>query len=339
MVTIKAMADKIGVSPTTISNVIHGNTKEVSAETIDKVQLIIKESNYIPNMSARTLAQKCSKIIGVVMKYPKTRGRNAVQDPFNGEVLGALETSISAMGYYMMMYSTDNIEDILKLTATWNVDGLILLGIHAVECQDIKRQTTKPIVFIDCYFYNDEIDYVNVGLEDKESAYEMTQYIISQGHKRIAFLADNRVGVDEERWGGYYQALKDNGIHSNETDFIYLGADEESLKLSLEQVLLRITDFTALFFASDYYATKAINFFTDHHVNVPDVISIVGFDDNILGRNMRPRLTTIRQNPTLKGTLAVEQLLKLIREEPLEKSNIRLPAQVMIRDTVKNLNN
>lgn len=331
------MANKIGVSPTTVSNVIHGNTKAVSPKTIEKVQQIVKECNYIPNMSARTLAQRCSKIIGVVLKYSMSKGRNAVQDPFNGELLGALEVAISAAGYYMMMYSTDNVEDILNLTATWNVDGLILLGVQSIECEEIKKQTEKPVVFIDCYFKNNKFNYVNVGLEDKKSACEMTGYMISQGHRRIAFLADNKIDVDEERWRGYYQALKDHGIPPKENDFIHLGDNEETLEKSLEQVLSRITEFTALFFASDYYAMKAIHFFTDHHVNVPDEISIVGFDDNILGSNTRPRLTTVRQNPTLKGKIAVEQLLKLIREEPLEQTNIKLLAQIIIRDTVKNL--
>lgn len=339
MVTIKEMADKIGVSPTTVSNVIHGKTKEVSQQTIEMVMQVVKENNYIPNMSARTLAQNSSRIIGVIMKYHQIEEKNAVQDPFHSEIIGALEAKIREAGYYMMLYSSDNVEDILKLTATWSVDGLILLGVHAHDCQSIKKQTEKPIVFIDCYFYDDGIPYVNVGLEDMKSTYDMTNYIISQGHTKIAFLADNRIGVDEERWKGYYQALKDHNINCGEQNFIQLDSDPEVLNASLEKLYHRISEFTALFFASDFYAIKAINFFHDRGLKVPDDISVVGFDDNILGRNIRPRLTTVRQNPSEKGELAVKQLVCMLNNEKLDRNNIRVSAKLMIRDTVKNLYN
>ena len=338
MITIKEMADKIGVSPTTVSNVIHGKTKEVSQHTIDKVMQVVKENNYIPNMSARALAQNSSKIIGVVMKYQQIEERNAVQDPFHSEIIGSIETNIRESGYFMMLYSSDTVEDILKLTATWSVDGLILLGVHAHDYQSIRRQTEKPIVFIDCYFYDDGIPYVNVGLEDRKSTYEMTNYIISQGHSKIAFAADNRIGVDGERWLGYYQAMQEHNIICNDHNFVKLDNDPVKLSECLEQLYNRIHDFTALFFASDYYAIKAINYFIDRGLKVPEDISVVGFDDNILGRNMRPRLTTVRQNPSEKGELAVKQLIKLINNEELDQYNIKLSAKLMIRDTVKNLN-
>lgn len=336
MITIKEMAEKIGVSPTTVSNVIHGKVKEVSKDTIDKVKQVVKDYNYIPNMNARTLAQKYSKIIGVMMNYPKVDERNAVQDPFNSEILGALESKIREAGYYMMLYASDKVEDILNLTATWNVDGAIIMGLHANDCYIIKKQTEKPVVFIDTYFNDDEIDYVNVGLEDRKGAYEMTKYLINQGHEKIAFLADNRIGVDEERWNGYIQALQERNIKENY--FIPFGKENNDLNITLDKMYEKIDEFTALFFASDYYAMKSINYFMDRGIEVPNDISIVGFDDNILGRNMRPKLTTVRQNPTDKGILAVKQLMCLIHNEPLEQMNIRLSTELIIRDTVKKLN-
>lgn len=338
MITIKEMADKIGVSPTTVSNVIHGKIKEVSKETIEKVNNVVKECNYIPNMNARTLAQKYSKIIGVVMNYPDTEDRNAVQDPFNSELIGALESEIRAAGYYMMLYASNSAEDILSLAATWNVDGVIVLGLHADDCYNLRRKTDMPVVFIDCYFNKDDMEYVNVGLDDKIGAYNMTKYLIEQGHKRIAFLADSKMGTYKERWNGYLQALKDHNISYHEDDFHLLGRSKALLEKSIEQVYHKRDEYTALFFVSDYYAVKAMNYFLDHGVKVPDDISIVGFDDNILGKNMRPKLTTVRQDPSTKGILAVEQLKRLICNDPLETLNIRLSTEIIIRDTVKCIN-
>lgn len=339
MITIKEMADIIGVSPTTVSNVIHGRVKETSKETIEKVKKVIKEYNYIPNMSARTLSQNSSKIIGVVLKYQLIKGKNIMQDPFNSEILGSIEKNISEAGYYMMFYSSGRADDVLHLTATWNVDGLIVIGAHSKDCQKIEKHTNKPVVFIDCYFYDDGIDYVNIGLEDKKCAYKMTEYLIEEGHEKIAFLADNCIGVDEERYTGYTEALQDNGLPLEEKNYINLDSELIPLKDNLERICDRRKEFTALFCASDYYAMKVVNYLMDNKINVPEDISVVGFDDNILGSNMRPRLTTIRQNPTLKGKIAVKCLMRLIGKQPLMKNNIKLTGQLIIRDTVKKIAN
>ena len=107
MVTIKEIANQLGVSMTTVSNVIHGKTSEVSPATIEMVQKALKESGYVPNMGARNLAQNQSKIIGVVMKERKGRYTNLLCDPFYGELVGAIEKIIRTKDYYLMMNISD----------------------------------------------------------------------------------------------------------------------------------------------------------------------------------------------------------------------------------------
>lgn len=337
MVTIKEMASRLNVSPTTVSNVIHGNTKEVSEQTIQRVQEMIKELNYIPNMSARTLAQNSSKIIGLIMRYPHMEGKSAVQDPFNSELIGMIEREVRKAGYFLMLYSTDKAEEILNMAVTWNVDGVIALGLRAQECRKLKEISGKNIVFIDCYFEDDEESYVNVGLKDRECARQMTEFLISQGHRKIAFLADNQIGVDYERWKGYCDALEKHNLPMEENSFIKIQYDKYGIEDSYREIYTRRSEFTALFFASDYYAVLAINYFYDRGLKVPDDMSIVGFDDNIFGRNARPHLTTVRQHVGEKGRLAVEQVLKLINGEALPVKNIRLDAEIKIRETVKKI--
>ena len=208
MITIKELADKLGVSTTTISNVIHGKTGEVSQATIETVQRAVRDYNYIPNMSARALAQKSSRIIGVVLKFNPQKELNALQDPFAGELMGALEASIREAGYYMMQYVAPNVGDIVRLMKTWNVDGLVLSGFHAQDYKQIRAQTQKPMVFVDCYFGDVGIPYSNVGLEDQTGGRIMTEYLISLGHERIAYLSDNRIGNDWMRWLGYCEAME-----------------------------------------------------------------------------------------------------------------------------------
>lgn len=337
MITIKKIADLLNISPTTVSNVIHGKTKEVSNDTIIKVQNKIKELNYVPNMNARSLARNSSKIIGLIIRYPMMNGKNAFQDPFNSELIGTIEYEVRKAGYFLMLYVTDKASDILTLVSTWNVDGIIIVGLGAKECKQVNDTSDKPVIFIDCYFVDDANQYINVGLKDKEYAKTMTEYLISQGHKKIAFLADNCVGVDLERWKGFKQALCENNLAIDQTNFIRIDYKKNDIFDSLKELHGRLSEFTALFFASDYYAVLGINFLKDKGIHIPNDISVVGFDDNIFGRYMCPKLTTVHQNPGEKGRIAMSLLLNILKNEPVEQTNICLDAELIIRDSVRNI--
>jgi LacI family transcriptional regulator len=337
LITIKEMAQIIGISQTTVSNVIHGKTKEVSQKTIDEVKKVIEEYHYVPNMSARALAKNSSKIIGVIIRYPRIKNRNAAEEPFNGELAGSLEMNIRKAGYYMMFYCPNEVEGVLNFSSTWNVDGLIVLGLTPAECQKIYQYVKKPMVFIDSYFYDDGNPYVNVGLDDQQGAYEMTKYLIEQGHKKIGFFANNCFGVDEERWKGYLRALDEFGVHSAVREPYLLGQLPDELEKSLQRIYAQELTLTASFFSSDYFALNAIRFLREKGLKVPDDVSVAGFDDNVLAKNAYPKLTTVHQDPTMKGKLAVKQLIRLINNQPLEQNNIKLPTNLVIRDSVRKI--
>ncbi len=338
MITIKEMANIIGVSSTTVSNVIHGKTKEVSKETVEKVNELLEKYRYVPNMNARNLAKKDSKIIGVVYKYNKNTDNNFIQDPFASEILGAIEVQIRKHEYYTMIYLSEELDDILRFVSSWNVDGLIAVGFWPDDCHIMKKSIAKPMVFVDSYFNNDGLSYVNVGLKDKEGGYDITKYLIQCGHKQIAFITDCMVSVYGARYEGYKEALQEAGIPISEHNLLFLKPNHKEFEKSIENVYKRHQEFSALFCVSDYYAVKIMNYFIDNGVKLPDDISIVGFDDNLIGQTIRPALTTMRQNPSQKGYLAVEQLIKLIHQMEVEENNIQLTAQLIVRNTVKILN-
>lgn len=219
MITIKDMADLAGVSPTTVTNVLHGRTKKMSKETLQKVQAVIDSSDYVSNMGARLLANYGSKIIGVILNYDRRGESNIISDPFYGTVVGSLEKEIREHGYYMMLYTAGNIEETVRLAKSWNIEGLIALGCKPSDARKMKEQMDLPVVFIDSYFEDKDYEYHNVGLKDFEGGYLMTNYLINKGHRKIAFLADEDevVGVDKARLDGYKTALKEHGIvfHKN----------------------------------------------------------------------------------------------------------------------------
>ena len=114
MITIKEMAEMLGISTTTVSNVINGKTSEVSQKTAEKVQKLLDEYDYVPNMNAKNLAQNHSRLIGIVLKRRKDKYDNIFTDPFHGELLGALEAAIRERGYYMMLYTSEDIDEIVR---------------------------------------------------------------------------------------------------------------------------------------------------------------------------------------------------------------------------------
>lgn len=337
MITIKEIADMLGVSTTTVNNVIHGRTKEVSKSTIERVQKVIDEYEYIPNMNARNLAGNQSKIIGVAMNARKDKYQNALKDNYTGELVGSIERYVRNSGYFMMLYISDDVNQIIKYVATWNVDGLILLGMTDENYIKIRSRFKKPIVVVDSYFGDDVTDYVNIGLEDKKGGYEITRYLIECGHKRIAFLADNCVGVDGERYHGYREALKEFKIEYQEEDFFLITPGEKKIELCLKKLKEYSENYTAFFCASDYYAAMIMNYLSDHGKIIPGELSIAGFDDNAYAQIVRPALTTVHQDVTKKGEVVARSLFKLINGEILEHNRIILPVKLVKRNSVKRI--
>lgn len=343
MITIKEIANTLGLSTTTVSNVIHGKTKEVSRETIEQVKTILEEYEYVPNINARNLAKNNSKIIGIALKSRKKHfvGKNYIKDAFTSELVGAVERAVNDAGYFLMIYISDDIAETLSYISTWNVDGLIVLGMMDEDCARIKEKYKKAVVFVDSYFYKEAGEFCNVGLEDEKGSYQITKYVISQGHKKIAFVSDVCVAVEAMRYAGYQKAMKEAGLEYSDEDFIYIDEEEvkseETDKTGLQSILEACKKYTAFICSTDFHASAVISYLYDHGIKVPEAVSVTGFDDNYYSKFVRPKLTTIHQDPEQKGRIAVEMLMQQISGKEPEKKIVILPIELKIRDSVKRI--
>lgn len=340
MITIKAIAARLGLSTTTVSNVIHGKTKEVSAETIARVQKFLEEVEYVPNINARNLAQGQSKIIGVVLKTLDFRlwySDNILSDPFVAEMIGGIERAVREAGYYMMLYISDDIAEIIQHISIWNVDGLILFSMMDDDGNRVAAKYHKPIVCIDTYSSEKSDDFINVGLDDEKGTCQAVKYLIENGHRKIGFFTDNRVGVDRARFWGYRRALKEAGIEYSDRDFFLFKPTKESVDRNIEKLCWKARNYTALFCCSDIYAVIIMAALKDRGFRIPEDISIIGFDDNLYSRVCTPRLTTVHQDATQKGKVAAEILIGLIRGVQPVSKDVRLETRLEIRDTVKKI--
>ena len=338
MITIKEMAEMLGISTTTVSNVINGKTSEVSQKTAEKVQKLLDEYDYVPNMNAKNLAQNHSRLIGIVLKRKKDKYDNIFTDPFHGELLGALEAAIRERGYYMMLYTSEDIDEIVRNVVSWNTEGLILIGMLHDDYLKIRSKYKKPAVLIDSYTPKNIARYVNIGLDDEEGGYLMTKYLLDCGHRKIAFLADNMEGVDYIRYTGHQRALQEYGLDIDLDNLIVIRPSKYERQGSMEEIYAVAHKFTAFMCCSDYYAVTLMKYLKAKGIRFPEDLSITGFDDNLYAQLACPSLTTIHQDIFQRGTIAAEYLFKMIDGWNPKTTNLSLPVRLVVRDSVKLLN-
>lgn len=336
MVTIRDIAKATGVSATTVSNVIHGRANRVSAETIQNINNAIKELGYVPNMSARSLVSNSSKVIGFVNHVMIRNNTNFMEDPFHSAAIGAIEAALRENGYYLMLRTVENSEELVTFLQNWNVDGLFFTGIFRDKFFDSLQGLHIPVVFIDSYVRIPQ--FCNVGLEDFTGSYNATHYLIEKGHRRIAFASPNIKdgGVLQERFLGYKAALAEASIPFDKSLIFQQEMDIASCKIVSNEIV-KHPDITGLVVSADLMAAGIMAGLKENGLSIPDDISIVGFDDISLAQLVSPPLTTIRQDMNLKGRLAVDFMLQLLNGTPLDTTEVILPTKLIERGTVKSL--
>ena len=336
MIRIKDIADRAGVSPTTVSNVIHGKTGRVSKATVEKINRILKEMEYVPSISARMLANNSSGLIGVALGFMKKGNASSFEDPFVSAMLGNLEYQIREHGYYMMLVARHEKDDLMQQALGWNFDGMIAMALKEKEIAELSERLGKPLVTIDQYL-PPELGVRSITMDDRGGAYQMSQYLIGKGHKKFLFLSDCDLGVDHYRWLGVRQAMEEAGIEDFESRHIVIPWNPEQREKAYEEMLPFFKKQTALFFSSDYYALEASNFLQNRRIKVPEEISIAGFDDVTYATLARPKLTTVHQMVDGKARRAVEVLMHLIQDEPVQKDIPPLPTTLVERESVRDL--
>ena len=336
MIRIKDIADRAGVSPTTVSNVIHGKTGRVSKATVEKINRILKEMEYVPSISARMLANNSSGLIGVALGFMKKGNASSFEDPFVSAMLGNLEYQIREHGYYMMLVARHEQDDLMQQALGWNFDGMIAMALKEKEIAELSERLGKPLVTIDQYL-PPELGVRSITMDDRGGAYQMSQYLIGKGHKKFLFLSDCDLGVDHYRWLGVRQAMEEAGIEDFESRHIVIPWNPEQRAKAYEEMLPFFKKQTALFFSSDYYALEASNFLQNRGIKVPEEISIAGGADVTYATLARPKLTTVHQMVDGKARRAVEVLMHLIQDEPVQKDIPPLPTTLVERESVRDL--
>lgn len=334
MATLKDIAREAGVSSVTVSNVINGNYKKVSAQKIELINQIIEKYHYTPNATARSLAVKKSNIIGVVVPYI-TPSENFLKSPYNAQMLGIIEKNVRNHNYYLMVKCVEKSTDVIPVIHTWNVDGIIALGVIEDEAIELTKQLDKhPIVFVDTYTNNPEIS--NICIDDERGGYIATKYLIQKGHRDICFVGPNHndTNVVEKRYNGYISAMKECGFESNIRSELAVSTSFEcGLELAKKMAFAK-PNITAIFTTADILALGLMQGLRLCGKRVPEDISIIGFDNLIECRYAQPMLTTVSQNIEKKADMASDLLFKMIENGDKKGGKEMIDVELVERQSV-----
>ena len=329
--TLKEIAQAAGVSMTTVSNVINGNLHRVSPETVERIRKIIQESGYVPNQAARSLAQRESRFVAIIIQA--IPNENIFRNPYTAEYVGALTIHLYQQGYYPLIRFTDDYRDVEADLRGWNVAGAIFSGTFPQHLKNIKSLTTVPTVFTDCYFRIPGTNHV--GVDDVMGGQMAGEYMAKKGHQRLAFIANSieESDVDQHRLLGFREGLAAHQIDLADDFVLPTPASVYNPDL-LSELMKRPDAPTAIFCASDRVAAQLLQTLDHLHYRVPEDVSVMGFDNLPIAELTHPPLTTLAQDIDQKATLVVDMLVRHIRQKELPPERTLLGVWLVERKSV-----
>ncbi|MCY9657554.1 LacI family DNA-binding transcriptional regulator [Paenibacillus chondroitinus] len=329
---IKDVAQKAGVSVTTVSRVLNGE-KYVKDDLKAKVKRAIDELGYAPSHIARSLVRKKTNLIGVIVPD--------LTSSFYSTILSSIEETASLNDYNLLVCNiiedTDKELKYLNVFHEMRVDGIIIM--HEKLSDEIRNFIHKldiPIIFSSVRPVDHK--FISVIIDDYEAAYDATKYLTELGHERIAFIGGDMRDVTsgQNRYVGYRNALKDQRVRII-NDYIRFGDYKTQSGYDMMKELLACEPRpTALFAVSDDMAVGAMNCIHDHQLKVPDDISIIGFDGSQLTELVRPRLSSMEQPIQEMGKITVNTMIDIISNPSSSpREDLILKHKLVVRDSCK----
>lgn len=324
-ITIRDIAEELGLSTATVSNVIHGKTQKISDATVRRVQALLEQRQYIPSMAGILLARNDSRIIGVVVNdHAKYEGR-PLEDFFVSACLNQLSTQIENSGQFMMVKKATDPEQIIRFASMWNLDGLVLLGFCDQDYQYLRSHMRISFVVYDGYCDNGDGIY-NITIDNFDGGRQVGQHFRELGFSEALCIADNDVCIDHERFQGFREGFGPGA------QLLLVPMQKRQRWQFYQEQLPLLRRCRAAFAVSDVYAVDLMQFAKQAGLRVPEDLVIAGFDDTPMCRLVTPTLTSVSQDIALRAELAIGKLRQL-REGTLTDHCVRLPVQLTLRES------
>src|SRR5208337_3061166 len=305
-VSLKVLAERLGLSPATVSLVINRSpvADAIPQETKDRILAAARKFKYRPNFFARSLRAQRSFTIGVIVPE--------VSEGYSASVMRGVEDYLLQEGYFYFVAShrhrSDLIDEYPRMLLERSVDGLIAV--------DTPWHLNLSVPVVTVSGHNDVKGVTNIVLNHQRAAEVALRHLYHLGHRRIAFMKGQKFSSDTEvRWANIERVARHLGLAINPRLVAQLEGDSPSPQLgymATKMLLAAQEPFTALFAFNDISAMGAICSLCESGRRVPKDVSVVGFDDIQSAAFQNPSLTTVRQPLREMGRVAAETLLRRI---------------------------
>ncbi len=323
MASIKDVATLAGVSTATVSRALSQPDK-VAEETRKRVLKAVKASGYQVNTAARQFRRQRTETVLVVVPN--------IGNPFFSNIIQGIESFAHQNNYRVVLCETDSSDSEAQSYANYmrqrHADGAILLTAQGVE-NLIANSADIPVVMA-CEYLPD-FPCPTVRIDNVKAAQDATAHLLDLGHKRIAYInGPSGSPLSKDRLKGYHRALKSAGVSAEKGLILTGDYTPESGYRCAQQLLSATAPPTAIFAASDPMAIGIMRAAAECGFEIPQDLSLVGFDDIRFADFMTPRLTTIHQPRELLGSTAMAQLLQLLQGTTATQDTV-LAHQLMVR--------
>jgi DNA-binding LacI/PurR family transcriptional regulator len=327
-VSLKELAEHLGLSPATVSLVINRSpvADSIPQDTKNRIFAAVKKYKYRPNFFARSLRARRSFTVGVIVPE--------VSDGYSASVMSGVEDYLLQEGYFYFVVShrhrADLIDEYPRLFLERSVDGLIAV--------DTPWTLSLKVPVVTVSGHNQVKGVTNVVLDHVRAAELAVKHLADLGHREIAFIKGQEFSSDTEvRWANIEKAARQFEIPIQPGLVTQLEGDSPSPELGYEatrKLLAAGKPFTALFAFNDISAMGAIRALREANLHVPKDVSVVGFDDIQSAAYQNPALTTVRQPLREMGRIAAQTLLERIRKsESHAGGEIMVRPELMVRET------
>jgi LacI family transcriptional regulator len=333
-ITSQDVADRAGVSRTTVSFVLNNVKANISKETRQRVRQIAEEMGYVPNAAARALARRKTHTLALVLIR---RAINLTSDAFLPSVMQGLVDVLRPAGFRLLLEPVAHADEpdvYLNLVRGRQIDGIVLSGPRSDDVQLAELiDSGFPVVLLG-QLPDRRINYVDV--DNRQAARRAVEYLIKQGHKRIGCITNAPLQYTSatDRLEGYKDALIKHNIPFDANLVQYGNYVPESGQQAARMLLRNVDDRpSALFVASDVVAIGAMSAIQELGYSIPGDIALVGFDDVPMARFLSPPLTTMRLPALDLGRSAAKVILSCIQENGSIPQQVFLNTELVVRES------
>lgn len=330
-VKMKDIAEKLNISVVAVSKALSGKSG-VSDELRMKVRKTADEMGYRHDIVTKRKSNP-SNNIGIIVAE-----RYVQEDSFYFKFFRHISQLLQVNDHYaffqtLSQTSEDNVI-LPKMLFQQRVDGIIMLGQVSKKYTKAILETKIPVVFLD--FYNEHINTDCVICDSFYASYEMTNYLIQNGHRDIAFVGNIRATSSiQDRYLGYAKSLIEHNIPLREN---YVLSDRDLATGLQTTVELPVVMPTAFVCNCDETACMLIAQLKQLGYRIPDDISVTGFDNSVYSTISDPNITTIEVNTAYMSKLAVEGILQKIEKPSFSMGMVHVNGQIIYKDSVRSLN-